>query len=127
MSHGFDQFLRQYYKAENISTWSNDTINTLRQRSECITKQYDQYKDTQLNRKVFCSIQCIKSEKIIFIFVRSVVYGHSEKILLILMDWKKPTLYVLYSFFFSLKPIYFYRRIRNGLNWTRRVTRNFQV
>jgi predicted metalloendopeptidase len=61
MSHGFDEFRQRYYKVENMSDWSNDTISTLEKRSECMIKQYDDYTETQLNRQVsrFLLMYCV--------------------------------------------------------------------
>jgi predicted metalloendopeptidase len=62
MSHGFDEFRQRYYKVENMSDWSNGTIDTLEKRSECMIEQYDDYTETQLNRQVsrFLLMHCVK-------------------------------------------------------------------
>jgi predicted metalloendopeptidase len=63
MSHGFDEFRQRYYRIQKIFDWSNDTINTLDKRSECMIEQYDEYTETQLNRQVFrfLLMYCIKT------------------------------------------------------------------
>jgi predicted metalloendopeptidase len=61
MSHGFDTFRLRYDRVQKMSDWSNDTINTLEKRSECMIEQYDGYTETQLNRQVsrFLLMYCV--------------------------------------------------------------------
>ncbi|CAF4915717.1 unnamed protein product, partial [Rotaria sp. Silwood1] len=44
ITHGFDDFGRQYDKDGNrIPWWTNETINKFNERKQCIIDQYDQY------------------------------------------------------------------------------------